>query len=164
MTEYWLQKKTIGGWSHVTWYDGYEQAKFNFDNVSKGLSGYSWRIVKAETVEEKLLEDHTPVEAPNTKLEEAKSNVWAGNEARKPSSNGWSDTANGWNSNVSVNVTTRNQPWDAGKEAVAKEHALAGKVWLIHHGKKEKGRFAPEDVDAMIAEGWERGGPRTQFK
>jgi hypothetical protein len=60
--EYWLQKKTLGGWSHVTWYAIKEEAKLNFDRVSAGDSGYSWRLVKIEVIEQKLLDEVIEVE------------------------------------------------------------------------------------------------------
>lgn len=142
MTEYWLQKKTIGGWSHVTWYDSYEQAKFNFDNVSKGNSGYSWRIVKAEMVEEKLLQETTPIEAPNTKLETAKANVWAGST---PNAIGeWSDTPK--------------------PDSVKSEHGMTGKVWMIHHQKKLRARVPENSIEQYQKDGYEFGGPKTAFR
>lgn len=43
-------------------------------------------------------------------------------------------------------------------------HALSGSVWLINHSLKKKGRFPSAEVDAMLAQGWEKAGPRTAFK
>lgn len=41
------------------------------------------------------------------------------------------------------------------------EHGLAGKVWLANRELKEKKRVDPSQVDAMMAQGWFRAGPRT---
>ena len=50
-----------------------------------------------------------------------------------------------------------NDPW---KDA-AKQHHLAGKVWLIHKQTREKIRVEPNDI--RISNGdWERGGPRSK--
>jgi len=65
MTEYWLQKKTLGGWSHVTWYANEAEARANFDKC-KSNSGYSWRVVKAEVIVEAMLEEVTEVEPPHS--------------------------------------------------------------------------------------------------
>lgn len=40
-------------------------------------------------------------------------------------------------------------------------HGLAGKVWLVNKTLKEKKRVDPSEVAGMMANGWERGGPRT---
>lgn len=159
MTEYWLQKKTIGGWSHVTWYDSLEQAMANFKSASDGDSGYCWRVVEAKPIAEKMLAEVVPVEAPNTKLEVARRNVWAG-QASAPASqpvinSGWGgSSAAGWGNPASVKPSPA-----AGPPA----HGLAGKVWMIHHAKKIKTRIDPNEVDKYLAEGYVKGGPKTSF-
>lgn len=40
---------------------------------------------------------------------------------------------------------------------------LIGLVWLVNRTTKEKKRVPPGDVDAMLAQGWERGGPKTKL-
>lgn len=182
MTEYWLQKKTIGGWSHVTWYDNPEQAKRNFDNCSKDNNGYSWRLVKVETVEVKMLEEVVTVEAPKVEIA-AKANVWAGNEVKvtadasgwgKPTNGDWSsknDWANtsespqalGWG-NTSKELLPEKMIINEAVNMMTRTHGLVGKVWLINHQLKQKKRVDPADVDSMIAQGWVRGGPKTSFQ
>ena len=39
-----------------------------------------------------------------------------------------------------------------------------GKVWMIHHSKQLRERVLPADVDAYLAQGFEKGGPRTSFR
>lgn len=41
------------------------------------------------------------------------------------------------------------------------DHGLAGKIWLANRELKEKKRVDPAEVDAMIAKGWFKAGPRT---
>lgn len=152
MTEYWLQKKTIGGWSTVTWYSDQEQAKTNYVRLRSGI-GYSYRLVSVEIVQEHLLDEVVAVEAPE--LEDKKNitkQIVDKLYADKPVSNGWADTANGWNSKVSVNVVTE------------KEHGLSGSVWVVHHGNKDKTRVSANELDGYLAKGYEKAGPRTQFR
>lgn len=171
MTEYWLQKKTIGGWSHVTWYSDLEQAQLNFTKVSAGNSGYSWRVVKAETVVEKMLDDSTPIEAPEIELTNVK---WiTKDEALKqfplaksgwikprqpiqdaPKSSGWGGTASGWGN------ATSESPSQSGDGRGAKP----GSVCLMHHSLKKRMRAMPDELNVLLSQGWERGGPRTQFR
>jgi len=67
MTEYWLQKKTIGGWSNVTWYSDQKQAEENYKRAwAGGKSGYSWRLFSIDEtnlIMEDLLDEVTEVQA-----------------------------------------------------------------------------------------------------
>lgn len=171
--EYWLQKKTIGGWSHVTWYDNLEQAKRNFDNCSKANNGYSWRIAKVETVEVKMLEEVVTVEAPKVEIA-AKANVWAGNEVKAAAdASGWGKPdvlipksewgkSSGWEKiNTKSDEFWGNNP---SGDRTEKQHGMTGKVWLINHLTKERARVSEDRVAEMLANGWERGGPKTGFR
>jgi transposase len=66
---------------------------------------------------------------------------------------GWGKPAAGWGK-ASVNE---------GLNTFAKtsNHGLTGKVWLANRELKEKKRVDPSQVDAMMAQGWFRAGPRT---
>ena len=60
----------------------------------------------------------------------------------------------------------RNDGWGSptagwGKAASKSDHSLAGKVWLANRELKEKKRVDPSQVDAMMAQGWFKAGPRT---
>lgn len=153
MIEYWLQKKTIGGWSHVTWYSNIEQAQINYDKLRQ-QAGYSYRLVEVKVVQEHMLEEVVPVEAPSVELE-AKANVWGGQK-----NNGWKEAPASVGALTGWQTSTPKQ-W---ADAIEKEHGLSGSVWLIHHANKHKGRFPANVVDDMIAKGYVRGGPRTQFQ
>ena len=141
MTEYWLQKKTLIGWSIVTWYDNIEQAETNYNRLRQS-AGYSYRMVKVEVVQEHLLDEVTKIEV--SELEEPI-------KVPKP----WAD--------VPAIVPTT-PTWGATTTAPVEVHGMAGKIWLINHAKKQKRRVAPDEVEALIAQGWERGGPKTAFK
>lgn len=84
-TEYWLQKKAFNSWSHVTWYDSLEEATTNFNKVSIEGNGYSWRMVRVEVVEVRLLEGERPVLPPEPEQPIIKNSGWAAT----PASNGW---------------------------------------------------------------------------
>lgn len=153
MIEYWLQKKTLGGWQTVSWWAEAELAKAqaSYNSCSKPDSGYSWRLIKAEVMEQRLLEDHIEL----LSLEEIV-------EAVLPK-NGWGDSKpkSTWGDVKSV-VT----PWGI-KDSVSfpkNGNHLIGKVWMIHHQLKLKKRVDPAEVDEMIRQGYERGGPKTQFR
>lgn len=165
VNEYWLQKKTIGGWSHVTWYDDLEQAQLNFNRVSAGDSGYSWRLVNVTTIQEKMLADVVNVEAPNVKLEAARSNVWAGTKPPENKKSGWGATpATVWGSNLtSNNPKPAVTPSGWGTPPAKTEHGLSGSVWLAHAGLRQKKRVPADQVNDMIAQGWYKAGPRTTF-
>lgn len=151
MTEYWLQKRTLGGWSNVSWWSEHELEKANtsYQSCLKQV-GYSWRLIKVETLQEVRLQEEVEDKVQDSKEEQAKYNVWAGqasswNVGDKVVANGWGDTT--------ITAT-----------APEKEHGMVGKVWMLHHARKEKIRVDPSQVDSLIIEGWERGGPRTQFR
>lgn len=171
-TEYWLQKKTIGGWSMVTWYSELEQASKNYDQLRKNI-GYSYRMAEVKIVQEHLLDEVVKVEAPEVELD-AKANVWGGQQ-KPQATGGWTkpeqQTNNGWNTleikTKLSSIDTTNNPWgkdDRGDLAEPKEHGLTGSVWVIHHANKHKCRVSANDIDDMLAKGYERGGPRTQFR
>lgn len=56
------------------------------------------------------------------------------------------------------------KPTGDSPSGIGRGHGLAGKVWLINHNLKQKQRVDPSAVDAMLAEGWLKAGPRTSFK
>lgn len=166
-TEYWLQKKTIGGWSHVTWYETLAVTQANFANVSAGNSGYSWRIVEAKTIEEKLLDEvvevyPTPLhELTNNALKASPAQWAAASEASQNKQSGWGATPGaGWGETIKIINPSPNAPPSVSDGRGAKP----GSVWLVHHGKKHKTRVAASEVDAMIAQGYIRGGPATKFE
>jgi hypothetical protein len=136
MTEYWLQKKTLGGWSHVTWYADLEQAQENYGRCLLN-KGYSWRLIKAETVVEHLLDETTEIEPP---------------AIEEPKQTGWGSSFN-WGKSPDNETTTLNKP----------DHGMTGKVWVINHKTKERKRVDPEVADQLGSD-WERGGPKTAFR
>ena len=71
----------------------------------------------------------------------------------KYKNDGWGKPTAGWGK-ASVNE---------GLNTFAKisGHGLAGKVWLANRELKEKKRVDPSQVNAMMAQGWFRAGPRT---
>lgn len=157
ITEYWLQKKTIGGWSHVTWYSTAEEARKNYDIVAVPNNGYSWRISMVTVIAERLLEEVVKVEAPEI---EQKLTSWGAPINKKPSpiaSDGWGATgtvSNGWNSTPIHPI--KNEP--------PSEHGLTGSVWVINHQTREKSRVPANELDNYLAKGYVKGGPRTQFQ
>lgn len=163
--EYWLQKKTIGGWSHVTWYATYDEAWVNYSKLEKN-AGYSYRLVEVKVMHEDLLEEVVKVEAPVIVVDKerykaypgqtaaAKANVWGG---QKPNNKEWVDPP-------ALKQAINNGWGDLPSDGEKLEHGLSGSVWLIHHANKHKGRFAANVVDEMISKGYEKGGPRTQFR
>lgn len=173
-TEYWLQKKTIGGWSHVTSYQDEEQARKNYSScVGNGMSGYSWRLVEVKTIQEDMLNDVVEVQQPdNAKLwiqasgridrnaiglEPIKSG-W-GKPVQDAPKSSWGTSSAGWGDfKAPINPEADTAP--SGEQP----HGLTGSVWLVHYGLKDKKRVAANLVDDMIAQGWQRGGPRTQFE
>jgi len=148
-TEYWLQKKAFNSWSHVTWYPTEEEAKKNFDRVAVEGNGYSWRWVKVEVIEERLLQGERPVLRPESEDEEIKlgpTNIKPNvvqSDLGKPTGN-WT----GYNGGEAV-LATRS------------EHGMVGKVWLGNPTTKEKKRVDPSLVADMMAQGWVKAGPRT---
>lgn len=61
-------------------------------------------------------------------------------------------------------TTPQTNAWGVPANKGSIGHRMAGKVWLIHHGQRQKLRADPEAVDALLAQGWERAGPRTEFR
>lgn len=49
-----------------------------------------------------------------------------------------------------------NNSWDG-----VKQHHLAGLVWVINKETKDKRRVPPDELDAYLAKGYVKGGPRT---
>lgn len=157
MIEYWLQKKTIGGWSQVTRYAEAEKqlATDNFNRLSKGDSGFSWRLCEVKVIEEKLLVDHEEVEEvridaiSRLSMKDIKSawgepkqtinDVWGSKPLAQPS---WSDTPS--TSEV--------------------QHGMVGKVWLINHIEKKRCRVSAKEAELLEGMNWERGGPKTPFR
>lgn len=72
-----------------------------------------------------------------------------------PSGSPATPIADGWGNSMANSPIENNNP---------STHGLAGSVWLIHHARRIKARFPADKVDAMLAEGFVRGGPRTQFE
>lgn len=136
--EYWLQKKTIGGWSHVTWYSTIDEAMSNFNRVSGDLNGYSWRVVKVELVEERLLTDAAPILSPETILTPARSNDWS-----KP-----------------VKLASDN-PMATAIISEPSRHGLSGKIWMVNRQSGHKTRIDPSLMQEFEERGYIRGGPRS---
>lgn len=165
MTEYWLQKKTIGGWSTVTWYSDLAQATENY-NRCIGNPGYSWRLVTVEVVHEKRLEEEVeitpvPITEFNNNIQNTKWVSKADLIEQFPSQNknsGWPATPSpgGWDS------FTPDKP----KPAILtldEKHGGIGKVWMLRHDIKQRARVNPNEVDYYLSQGWIKGGPKTAF-
>lgn len=161
MTEYWLLKKQLGGWVKVSWWseEEYNLAKRSYDQCAKPLSGNAWRLVKVEVLEESLLDDMTPETRPESEPATAppiKNSGWGAT----PTKGGWGNFTSG--------PDLKKEPWSTAKEEAAevrlRGHGGAGKVCLINHNTKERTKVDASEVDDMISQGWERGGPRTQFR
>lgn len=143
-TEYWLQKKTVGGWSHVTYYSDELEARTNLDKVAIPNNGYSWRLVKAEVIEERMLEEVVEVTKPSLEANEiAKAALWG--KSVQDASNGWGASNTGWNDKVEK-----------------QSHGLAGKVWMINRSTQTKTRVDPSQVAEFETRGFVRGGPRSR--
>lgn len=183
MTEYWLQKKTIGGWSHVTYYTDVEQAKINYKSASEGNSGYSWRLVSVEVIECKMLEDVVEVKMTNGSTLEFKPdgkekiNSWeapviVGMDWGKgddfsvdwkpsqdaPKSPDWGGTP-AWGDFKAGDDPGANAPAPADAH-----HGLSGSVWVINHTTKHKSRVPANELENYLNKGYEKGGPRTGFR
>lgn len=159
MAEYWLLKKQLAGWEKVTWYDEIEldKAERSFKALVDA-KGYAIRLVKVEVMQEHLLDEMIEVAKPE--VEPVKTS-WE-RHAKPVVSSINAPISNGWG--TSYKPSPNNFGW--GNESVApagteKSHGLSGKVWLVNHSLKEKRRVDPSEVDAMMAQGWVRGGPRT---
>lgn len=148
MTEYWLQKKTIGQWSIHSRYDDIDQARNGMKLYAVTNNGYSWRIVDTKVVEEKLLEDHQEPKALEWGGPVGGDMATASQPAPPIASDGWGQPA----------------PAFSIPSASAATHGNVGKVWMVHYGLKDKKRVNADQVEAMVKDGWVRGGPRTEFK
>lgn len=144
--EYYLQKRTLSSWSHVTIYENKDEGLKNLNSASKD-SGYSWRLVEVKVVEERILTDE--MKEQREQVEEKPAQSWGAinkeNWSSKPVQGDWGK----------IDTT----PW--GTTAPTSSHGLSGSVWLVNHTIKEKKRVPAAQVDAMLADGWVRGGPRT---
>lgn len=146
--EYWLQKKTIGGWSQVTWYADKDQAMANFNNITRGDTGYSWRLIEANTVVEKLLEEVVEIEAPefipNFKKAE-RAPVRANPILDSRAQGDWS------------------KPMGASpiENAGALAHKGKGQIWVVNRTTAHKTKIDPARLQEFEANGYERGGPRS---
>lgn len=141
MVEYHLQKRTLSMWQYVTWYETEEEAKKNYNRAVASETGYSWRYVKVETIEE---------------------HINGGEVELQPDSDEALEISNqeGWGKDWSKPIKPHNDSdWSA---PAPKSHGLAGKVWLANKELKQKKRVDPSEVDAMINQGWFKAGPRTQ--
>lgn len=132
-TEYHLQKRTLSTWQYVTWYETEAEAKKNYDRMVAANTGYSWRYVKMDTIEEHINGGEVELQ-PDSEDDVG--------EASKPKNEGWG------------------RGWDT---PAPKSHGLAGKVWLANKELKQKKRVDPSEVTAMIAQGWFKAGPRTEI-
>lgn len=141
MTEYVLQKKLLGRWDYVTWYDESEldKAQRSFESMTKGDTGYSWRLVKLETLQEKLLMDHS--ECP-------KGDDEANTVAKAEASGGW---------------TKSSQQTNWSSPAPKSNHGMVGSVWVGNPTTKEKKRVPAAEAATMLENGWVKAGPRTQL-
>lgn len=166
MTEYWLQKKTIGGWSQVTWYVDEAQARDNYKRcVGNGMSGYSWRLVEVKEIEISMLQEVVETPIPNNTVEEPiNTNAGWGQDKRIIKDNVW----NGWSipsdSSKHNPLEPKGAVLDNGVFVVAKEHGLTGSVWVINHLTRQKLRVSASELQKHLDNGFERGGPKTKFR
>lgn len=160
-TEYWLQKKTIGGWSHVTYYSDELEARTNLDKVAIPNNGYSWRLVKAEVIEERMLEEVVEVASMPLDIEatKAKAALWGKSIQDAPTGWGATPAASGWDKPAVINPIL-----NTGLSSGDGRGAKAGSICLMHHQMKKRMRAMPDELDMLLSQGWERGGPRTQFR
>lgn len=132
-TEYVIQKRGLAVWQYVTWYSDKEQALENFRRLKAG-EGYSYRLVELNVLEQALLEGEREDVPPQVEAVEAvKSSGWGGS---------WG------NSDDEIKPS--------GKGA-----HLVGRVWVANKELKQKKRVEPHEVDALLAQGWFKAGPRT---
>lgn len=162
MPEYWLLKKTIGGWSHVTSYQDEAQAKRNYQScLQNGMSGYSWRLVQCNVIKEDMINDVVEVGYDDSF---AKDNAII----NAPIKTGWGQPVQDAPKSVSVPGA---RPWGQNsiqqapsQPAGLSSHGLAGSVWVIHHQLRQKSRIPSSELDSYLNKGYIRGGPRTQFE
>ena len=148
MTEYVLQKKLLGRWDYVTYYTEaeLETAKRSFDKVSKGDTGYSWRLVKLEVMDEKLLNDPTPL----GKAEDVSEDWHSVN-----------NSTSGWANSPQAKVNAASWLKSNGGPVADNKHGLTGSVWVGNPTTKEKKRVPAVEAEQMLANGWIKAGPRT---
>ena len=140
-TEYRLEKKVLAGWQTVSWWSDNELDKATnaFNSCSQGDTGYSWRLIKIEVMQEKRLEEEIPIEPKN--LIEDKKFIEKGVPSRPTWGNPMDDN--------SMRIATPSG------------HGLVGSVWMVHYGLKKKTRISASEYDKYVAEGYVKGGPRT---
>jgi len=159
MTEYWLQKKTIGGWSVITWYDNKEQAEANYNKVRQS-AGYSYRLVEVTTLQEHRLPEETVIEPPAIEhIKSPKTLVVQPETGVDGKPIAW--TSDGWD-----NINTKpDNHWGKGPSGELDEtHGMTGKIWMLSHTAKTRARINPNELDYYLSQGWERGGPKTPFR
>jgi len=140
-TEYVIQKRGLAVWQYVTWYSDREQALENFRRLQAG-QGYSYRLVELNVLEQALLEGEREDVPPQVEVVEAvKSSGWS------------SDSSFSWASNNTIK--------DDEIKPTGRGAHLVGRVWIANKELKQKKRVEPHEVDALLAQGWFKAGPRT---
>lgn len=181
--EYWLLKKQLGGWTKVSWWDESERDKASASYHSMvEAKGYAIRLVKVEVLNEHLLDEMLPeprqeVEIP--KEPEIKRGATWGQSWDQPTPSSKNFISNnpkpntGWSGPACpkpVNPGSPHSPvWgnpivnvdEVLNNTVNSSHGMTGKVWLGNPVTKEKKRVDPNDVAAMMADGWIKSGPRS---
>jgi len=135
-TEYVIQKRGLAVWQYVTWYSDREQALENFRKLQAG-QGYSYRLVELNVLEQALLEGEREDVPPQVEAVEAVK-------------------SSGWSNNWSATKTDDDEIKPSGRGA-----HLVGRVWVANKELKQKKRVEPHEVDALLAQGWFKAGPRT---
>lgn len=165
MTEYHLQKRGLATWQYITWYDNIEQAKRNFNNVSKGDTGYSWRLVEVIVIEERLLSDQKEAEpdediyVPNKNTVTIPAEDWRkADMGVKPARKVVQPVIDPWATRAALDL---NKP--ASEPAIKPDHGLTGSVWVGNPKTKEKRRVVGFEAQKLLAEGWIKAGPRTML-
>lgn len=150
----------------VTSYQDADQAWRNYAScVGNGMSGYSWRLVGVEVIEQAMLNDVVEL-LPEKDIVEAASKMLAGRWDRPadiliqdaPKSSGW---GSGWLK--PENRTSDNPILNAGI-SVGSQHGLTGSVWVINHSIPKKSRVPASELDKYLAMGYEKCGPKTLFR
>lgn len=175
MIEYWLQKKTIGGWSNLDRHDNLDKAKANFlQCVGNGLSGYSWRLVECSVIEQAMLNDVMPIPEVTVEIDR----YIIGGKSDKLT---WGDIGRNRPADILVQDAPKTRPWgqaasepenikiinpgaNTGLSKLDGRGAKPGSICLIHHSLQKRMRAMPEELDMLLLQGWVRGGPRTQFE
>ena len=88
-----------------------------------------------------------------------------GSRSYKPIGSAWGNApapTDGWSS-----IPNHNS-WSTapvkGGSAMGHDHSMTGKVWLMNHDLKQRLRAEPGEVPRLLANGWERAGPKTGFR